>query len=71
MGKPVSIEAKASEGVALELNACFFLPERVQADPPTPTDPLVYLSQRPSITVFTRCVERERERERERDNVVP
>uniref|UniRef100_A0A0P4WCI9 Heme-binding protein n=1 Tax=Scylla olivacea TaxID=85551 RepID=A0A0P4WCI9_SCYOL len=54
MGKPVSIEVKTAADGSRELNACFFLPERIQADPPTPTDPLVFLSQRPTLTIFTR-----------------
>ncbi|XP_045106325.1 heme-binding protein 1-like isoform X2 [Portunus trituberculatus] len=53
MGKPVSIEVKTAADGSREVNACFFLPERIQADPPTPTDPLVFLSQRPTLTIFT------------------
>jgi len=53
MGKPVSIEVKQAADGSTELNACFFLPERVQANPPAPTNPLVYLSQRPTVTIFT------------------
>lgn len=54
MGKPVSIEVKTAADGSREVNACFFLPERVQADPPTPTNALVFLSQRPNLTIFTR-----------------
>ncbi|MPC88384.1 hypothetical protein E2C01_083285 [Portunus trituberculatus] len=61
MGKPVSIEVKTAADGSREVNACFFLPERIQADPPTPTDPLVFLSQRPTLTIFTTYV-REREK---------
>lgn len=54
MGKPVSIEVKTAADGSREMNACFFLPERIQADPPTPTNSLVFLSQRPTLTIFTR-----------------
>lgn len=54
MGTPVSIESRATGEGRGELSACFFLPQQIQADPPTPTDPLVYLSHRPQTTIFTR-----------------
>lgn len=53
MGKPVSIEVKTAADGSREVSACFSLPERIQADPPTPTDPLVFLSQRPTLTIYT------------------
>ncbi|KAG0718470.1 Heme-binding protein 1 [Chionoecetes opilio] len=53
MGTPVSIEARTTDEGRV-LSACFFLPQRIQSNPPTPRDPLVYLSHRPSVTIFTR-----------------
>lgn len=54
MGVPVSIEARPAPDGGKELSACFFLPESVQSNPPTPTEPLVYLSTRPALTILTR-----------------
>ncbi|KAK8376612.1 hypothetical protein O3P69_009906 [Scylla paramamosain] len=53
MGIPVSIEATGTQENR-NLTACFFLPEKVQIDPPTPTDPTVTLLHRPSLTILTR-----------------
>lgn len=55
MGIPVSIKAEGSE-TNRNLTACFFLPEKVQADPPKPTNPEVFLEQRPTLTIITKYV---------------
>lgn len=53
MGIPVSIEVHNDGGVVV-MQACFFIPEASQADPPTPTDPLVSIVARPAMTVYSR-----------------
>lgn len=53
MGVPVSISAEGTKA-SRNLTACFFLPEKVQANPPTPTNPEVSLVSRPSLTIITK-----------------
>ena len=55
MGIPVSIGAEGTKAKR-KLTACFFLPEKVQANPPTPTNPEVSLVKRPSLTIITKYV---------------
>ncbi|KAG7167952.1 Heme-binding protein 1-like 2 [Homarus americanus] len=53
LGIPVSIEHNISDEEHI-FNACFFIPEAAQADPPTPTDPNVHITLRPQMTILTR-----------------
>ncbi|KAK3890001.1 hypothetical protein Pcinc_006029 [Petrolisthes cinctipes] len=54
MGIPVSIEARQGEAGGLSMQACFFIPETNQANPPVPIDSSVSIVTRPAMTVFTR-----------------
>ena len=56
MTKPVSTKwTPMNEAMkTIEKEMCFYLNEEFQVNPPQPTDPDVYLVQRPAMTVYTR-----------------
>lgn len=56
MGIPVSIEAQKDAAGVVNMKACLFIPEAMQANPPAPSDPSVAIVTRPAMTVFTRSV---------------
>ncbi len=54
MTVPVSTMRTPKQANIEEREMCFYLPEAHQANPPQPTEPEVYLVNRPEITVYTR-----------------
>ena len=62
MTVPVSTLVKPRGGASnpsyaeAERKMCFYLPPSVQANPPRPNDPNVFIETRPELTVYTRFV---------------
>ena len=51
---PVSTKWRSTGEDSVEREMCFYLAEANQDDPPSPTDPEVYIVTRPAMNVYTR-----------------
>lgn len=56
MTVPVSTKWTQIDDSSFEKEMCFYLDEAHQANPPQPTNPQVYIVNRPQMTVYTRRV---------------
>ena len=54
MTVPVSTKMTKIDENSYEKEMCFYLDEEHQSSPPSPTDPDVYIVNRPAMTIYTR-----------------